>query len=61
MIEFPIRMGLNFDQAKTNNAITHVMVLSDKVRRNEWCKNLPCRKIKIKEDCNFFGNLFFLN
>ena len=31
----PIRLGLNFDQARTNSAMTHVLVPSVKVRRNE--------------------------
>ena len=30
-----IRLGLSFDHAKTNSAMTHVLVLSAKVRRNE--------------------------
>ena len=29
-----IRLGLKFDQAGTNNAMTYVLVLSVKVRRN---------------------------
>ena len=33
-----MKLGLNFDQDGTNSAITHVMVLSAKVRRNEWLK-----------------------
>jgi hypothetical protein len=32
------RLRLNFDQAKTNHAMTHVMVLSAKVRRSERLK-----------------------
>ena len=28
----------NFDQARTNSAMTHVLVLSAKARRNEWFK-----------------------
>ena len=42
VLEFPlgcdrisIKLGLNFDKVGTNNAITHVLVLSAKVRRNE--------------------------
>ena len=31
-----IRLGLNFDQVKTNSVMTHVQVLSAKVRKNEW-------------------------
>ena len=30
-----IKLGLNFDQAKANNVMTHVLVLSVKVRRND--------------------------
>ena len=30
-----IRLGLNIDQAVTNNAMTHVLILSVEVRRNE--------------------------
>ena len=30
-----IRLGLNFDQVVTNSAMTHVLVLSAKMRRNE--------------------------
>ena len=34
-IEFPIRMGSNFDLVGTNSAMTLVSVLSAKVRSNE--------------------------
>ena len=37
-IGFLIMLGLNSDRAGTNSAITHVMVLSAKVRRDEWSK-----------------------
>ena len=33
-----IRLGLNFNQVGTNNVMTHVMVLSAKVKRNERFK-----------------------
>ena len=33
--KIPIRLGLNFDQAGTNGAMIHVMVLNAKVRRHE--------------------------
>ena len=33
-----IKLGLNFDQAKTNSAMIHILVLSAKVRRNEQLK-----------------------
>ena len=29
-------MGLNFDQDGTNSAVTHVLGLSARVKRNEW-------------------------
>ena len=31
-----IELGLNFNQAGTNSAMTHVLILSAKGRRNEW-------------------------
>ena len=31
-----IRLRLNFNQAGTNSAMTHILVLSAKMRRNEW-------------------------
>ena len=34
-IRISIRLGLNFDQVITNSAMTHVLVLSVEVRRNE--------------------------
>ena len=33
-----IKLELNFDEAKINSAMTHVLVLSVGVRRNEWLK-----------------------
>ena len=33
-----MKLGLNFDQAKTISAMTDVLVLSVKVRRNERLK-----------------------
>lgn len=33
-----IRLGLNFNQTRTNNVMTYVLVLSAKIRRNEWLK-----------------------
>ena len=35
-IEFPIRLGLYCDWVKTSSVMTYVLVLSAKVRRNEW-------------------------
>ena len=32
------KLGLNFDQGGINNVMTHVLVLSAKVRRNERLK-----------------------
>ena len=34
-LNFFITLGLNFNWARTNSAMTHAMVLSAKVRRNE--------------------------
>jgi hypothetical protein len=33
-----IKLRLNFDKAGTNNAMTHVVVLSAKARRKKWLK-----------------------
>ena len=33
---FLIRLVLNFDHVGTNNSMTHVMLMSAKVRRKEW-------------------------
>jgi hypothetical protein len=38
MIEFSIMLGLNLDWGGTDSAMTRVLVLSAKVRRNEWLK-----------------------
>ena len=35
-----IKLGLNFNHARTNSDMIHVIVLSDKVRRNEWLKSI---------------------
>ena len=42
---FSISLGLNLDQAGTNSAMTHVMVLSAKVRRSEWVKTSDYSKL----------------
>ena len=33
-----MRLGLNFNWAGTNSVMTHVLVLSANMRRNEWLK-----------------------
>jgi hypothetical protein len=33
-----MKLALNFDEAKTNNAMTHVMVLTAQMGRKEWLK-----------------------
>jgi hypothetical protein len=33
--EISIKLGLNFDQATTDSAMTHILVLSVNVRRNK--------------------------
>lgn len=33
-----VLLGLNLNQAGTNSAVTHVLALSDEVRRNDWLK-----------------------
>jgi hypothetical protein len=54
MLGFNIyRVGLNFDQARTNNAMTHVLVLNAKVRKNKqlW---------QTLDICNMFEPTFWL-
>ena len=45
------QVGLNFDQARTNIAITHVMILSVEVRRSE-------RLWQFRDIDNMFGTTF---
>ena len=39
--EISTKLGLDFDRAGTKSAMTHILVLSVKVRRIEWLWHTP--------------------